>query len=169
MGASSDTLMAPGQCTWDTRTYTSTDVQSPDALYFSGVILLPASVQLPTSLTLQLGLQRGPAESPHFPTIHVVRQSAGEGNSGSELRIRFSIPDLLIPLSRGQSSIRIVKAKFWLGCCTAGLPISDTHTKNQFANEPEGLQQFRDHRWKGLGEENSDLSGLFFCGHFLTS
>ena len=29
---------------------------------------------------------------------------------------------------------------------TAGLPFSKTHTKNQFANEPEGLRQFRDHR-----------------------
>ena len=28
---------------------------------------------------------------------------------------------------------------------TAGLPISETHTKKQLANEPEGLRQFRDH------------------------
>ena len=33
---------------------------------------------------------------------------------------------------------------------------------NQFANEPEGLRQFQDRRWKALGEENPDLSGLFF-------
>ena len=32
----------------------------------------------------------------------------------------------------------------------------DAH-KNQFANEPEGLRQFRDHRWKALGKENPDL------------
>ena len=25
---------------------------------------------------------------------------------------------------------------------TAGMPISQTHTKNQFANEPEGLRHF---------------------------
>ena len=37
---------------------------------------------------------------------------------------------------------------------TAGLPTSETHTKNQFASEPEGLRQFRDHRWKALDEEN---------------
>ena len=59
---------------------------------FSDFILLPASVQLPTSLTLQLGLQRGPAGVPHFPVIHVARRSAGEGNSGSELRIGSSVP-----------------------------------------------------------------------------
>ena len=49
---------------------------------------------------------------------------------------------------------------------TAGLPISDTHTKNQFADELEGLRQFRDHRWKALGEENPDLSGLFLFRHY---
>ena len=49
------------------------------------------------------------------------------------------------------------------------IPISETHTKNQFANEPEGLRQFRDQRWKALGKDNSDLPGLFFCDHFLTS
>ena len=51
----------------------------------------------------------------------------------------------------------------------AGLPFSETHTEHQFANEPEGLRKFRDHRWKALGEENSDLSGIFFCDHFLIS
>ena len=51
---------------------------------------------------------------------------------------------------------------------TAGLPISETHTNNQFADEPEEIRQFRDHRWKALGEKNSDLSGLFFCDRFLT-
>ena len=40
---------------------------------------------------------------------------------------------------------------------TAGLPIRYLHTKNQFADEPEGLRQFLDHRWKALGKENSDL------------
>ena len=35
------------------------------------------------------------------------------------------------------------------------------HRKNQFADEPEGLQQFQDHRWKALGGENLDLTGLF--------
>ena len=44
---------------------------------------------------------------------------------------------------------------------TAGLLIRYTHTKNQFADEPEGLRHFRDHRWKALSKENSDLSGLF--------
>ena len=44
---------------------------------------------------------------------------------------------------------------------TAGLPISETHTKNQFRKQPEGLRQFRDHRWKALGEKNSGLSGQF--------
>ena len=43
----------------------------------------------------------------------------------------------------------------------AGLPISKTHTKNQFADQPEGLRHFRDHRWKALGKKNSDLSGRF--------
>ena len=52
---------------------------------------------------------------------------------------------------------------------TAGLPISETHTKNQFADKPEGLRQFRDHRWKALDEENSDLPGIFFCDHLLNS
>ena len=38
---------------------------------------------------------------------------------------------------------------------TAGLPISKTHKKHQFADKPEGLRQFRDHHWKALGKENS--------------
>ena len=41
--------------------------------------------------------------------------------------------------------------------------------KNQFANEPEGLRHFRDHRWKALGEENADLLGLFLFGHYFES
>ena len=48
-----------------------------------------------------------------------------------------------------------------------GLPIRAN--KKQFASKPEGLRQFRDHCWKGLNEENSDLPGLFSCDHFLTS
>ena len=44
---------------------------------------------------------------------------------------------------------------------TTGSPISDTHLKNQFADKLEGLRQFWDHRWKALGEENSD-----FCDYF---
>ena len=52
---------------------------------------------------------------------------------------------------------------------TAGLPISETHTKNRFANEPEGLQQFQDRRWKALGKDNSDLPGTLLCDYFLTS
>ena len=44
---------------------------------------------------------------------------------------------------------------------TAGMAISKTHTKNQFASEPDGLRQFRVHRWKTLGEEKSDLPGPF--------
>ena len=39
-------------------------------------------------------------------------------------------------------------------------------TKNKFADEPEGLRQFRYHRWKALGEENSDLPGIFLCNLF---
>ena len=46
----------------------------------------------------------------------------------------------------------------WL--TTAGLLIR-THTENQFADELEGLRHFRDHHWKALGGENSDLSDLF--------
>ena len=38
--------------------------------------------------------------------------------------------------------------------------------KNQFANKPEGLRQIRDHRWKTLGEENSDLLGSVLCDLF---
>ena len=41
--------------------------------------------------------------------------------------------------------------------------------KNQFVSEPEVLRQFRDHRWKALGKENSDLPCPFFCDHFSTS
>ena len=52
---------------------------------------------------------------------------------------------------------------------TAGLDIQYEPTKNQFANEPEGLRHFRDHRWKALGEENPDLLCIFFSDHFLTS
>ena len=62
-----------------------------------------------------------------------------------------------------------VVSKIFKVVAIAGLLISETHRKNQFVNEPEGLRRFRDHRWKVLGEENSDLSGNFFCGHFLAS
>ena len=44
---------------------------------------------------------------------------------------------------------------------TAGLDPQKKHTKNQVPDEPEGLRQFRDHHWKALGEENSDLLGIF--------
>ena len=49
---------------------------------------------------------------------------------------------------------------------TAGLSISDTHTKNQFANEPEGLRHFRGYHWKALGKENPILSGPFLFRHY---
>ena len=52
---------------------------------------------------------------------------------------------------------------------TAGLDVQYELTKNQFANEPEGLRQFQDHRWKALGKENQDLLGLFLYNLFLTS
>ena len=52
---------------------------------------------------------------------------------------------------------------------TAGLSFSEMHTKNKFANEPEGLRQFQDHRWKVLSEKNLDLRGIFFCDHFSAS
>ena len=42
----------------------------------------------------------------------------------------------------------------YLSTPTAGLPISETHTKNKFANKPEGLRHFWDHRWKALSEGN---------------
>ena len=64
--------MAAGQCTRDTLTYTFTDAQLSEPLYISDVTLLQASMQLSTSLTLWLGLQRGPVGGPHFPEIHVV-------------------------------------------------------------------------------------------------
>ena len=52
---------------------------------------------------------------------------------------------------------------------TAGLLFLETHMNNQFANEPEGLRHFRDHRWKALNEENPDLSGLFLFRHYFES
>ena len=52
---------------------------------------------------------------------------------------------------------------------TAGLLFLETHTKNQFGKELEGLRQFRDHGWKALGEENSDLSDLFLFGQYFES
>ena len=45
------------------------------------------------------------------------------------------------------------------------MPLSANHV-TQFAKKPEGLRQFRDHRLKALGKENSDLSGLFLCDPF---
>ena len=52
---------------------------------------------------------------------------------------------------------------------TAELLISDTHTNNQFANEPERLRHFRDNRWKALGEENPILSSPFLFRHYFES
>ena len=49
---------------------------------------------------------------------------------------------------------------------TAGLDVQYELTKKIFANKPEGLRHFRDHRWKALGEENPDLSGLFLFRHY---
>ena len=40
---------------------------------------------------------------------------------------------------------------------TAGLDVQYEPTKNQFTDKPEGLRQFRDHRWKALGKENPNL------------
>ena len=58
---------------------------------------------------------------------------------------------------------------YFRGRSTAGLPIGYTHTKHRFADEPEGLRRFRDHRGKALGEENPDLSGLFLFRHYFES
>ena len=52
---------------------------------------------------------------------------------------------------------------------TTGLPINYTPTKNQFASKPEGLRQIRDHRWKALDKENSDLNDTFLFGHYFES
>ena len=52
---------------------------------------------------------------------------------------------------------------------TAGLNVQYEPMKNQFPDEPEGFRQFRDHRWKALGKENSDLSGLSLFGHYFES
>ena len=62
-----------------------------------------------------------------------------------------------------------VSTSFEVGRSTAGLLFLETHTNNQFGKQPEGLQHFRDHRWKALGEENPDLSGLFFFRHYFES
>ena len=45
---------------------------------------------------------------------------------------------------------------------TAGLLFLETHTDIQFGKQLEGLRHFRDHRWKALGKENPDFSGLFW-------
>ena len=42
-------------------------------------------------------------------------------------------------------------------------------TKKQFRKQPDGLRQFREYRWKALGKENSDLSGLFLFGQYSES
>ena len=49
---------------------------------------------------------------------------------------------------------------------TAKLDPQYTQMKNDFANKPKGLRRFRDHCWKALGKENSDLLGLFLCDPF---
>ena len=49
---------------------------------------------------------------------------------------------------------------------TAGLPIGETHTKNQFVSKPEGPQTLRGRHWKAFGRENRNLQGLFLCGQF---
>ena len=41
--------------------------------------------------------------------------------------------------------------------------------KKYIPNESEGLQQFRDHRWKALDEENPDMRVSFLRDLFLTS
>ena len=52
---------------------------------------------------------------------------------------------------------------------TAGLDVEYKPAKNQFSNEPKGLQHFLDHRWKALGEENLNLLGLFLFRHYFES
>ena len=52
---------------------------------------------------------------------------------------------------------------------TAELLFLETHTKNQFGKQPEGLRHFRDHRWKALGEGNPGLSGPFLFRHYFES
>ena len=52
---------------------------------------------------------------------------------------------------------------------TAGLSIRYPPTNNQFANEPEGLRHFRDHRWKALDAENLILSELFLFRQYFES
>ena len=52
---------------------------------------------------------------------------------------------------------------------TAGLLFLEAHTNNQFGKQLEGLRHFRDHCWKALGEENSDLLGLFLFRQYFES
>ena len=54
-------------------------------------------------------------------------------------------------------SLLVTKISNFFMHYTAGLDIQYEPTKNQFTNETEGLRHFRDHRWKALDEENSDL------------
>ena len=84
-------LMAPGQCTRDTRTYTSTDAQSPEALY----ILTWSFFQLPCSCPQHDTSARTSTRPYGGPTLSgnpCGTSKRGEGNSGSELRIGSSIP-----------------------------------------------------------------------------
>ena len=71
--------MTPGQSTWNTLMYNSTDAPSPETLYISDIIILRASVQLYTSFALQLGLQRGPKGSYTFRQSMRYVEARGKG------------------------------------------------------------------------------------------
>ena len=131
----------------NTRSYTFTGTHSPEALCVSDVIRLPSFVQLSTSLILQLRLQQGPAEAPHFPETHAVRRNAREGNSGSELRIRSSFSGLLIPVSRGQSISRITEAVFlaWLLLILPLGPLGTPEWHQHAENAPSKLSMHENH------------------------
>ena len=69
-------------------------------------------------------------------------------------------PSLVVPSRRGRN--RLICKYSWIADQLSA-------HKKQFASEPEWLRQFRDHHYKALGEESSDLLGIFLCDPMFTS
>ena len=87
-----------------------------------------------------------------------THQKSGKENVQEQSSEQFLPQDQEI--SRGEFNLGDArKIQLWIA------DQRDTHEK-KIVNEPEGLRQFQDHRWKALDEENPDLPGIFFFDHF---
>ena len=111
----------------------------------------------------RMGVERGLMQQPNGDGTRQGVERGGQVSSSVLINFVCACSTLVLTLYFFRLSLdsphgqRIVARTY-----TAGLPISDTHTKNQFADEPEGLRHFR-----GLARKNQIYPEYFCLGIIL--